>query len=57
MKILKIIIGTFLLIGSVNASINGLQNESGAGLAGYLIGTGIFGFLGALLIINAFKTK
>ncbi len=58
MKAIKIIIGSLLLIASVSTIINGLSKEnSGAGLIGFLIGTGMFALIGILLINNGFKSK
>lgn len=58
MKAIKIIIGSILLIGAVSAMINGFSKEnSGAGMFGFLIGTGLFALIGILLINSGLKSK
>lgn len=56
MKALKIIIGSFLLLGCVKTIIDGFGKENdSAGLTGFLIGAGLFGIIGILLINSGFK--
>lgn len=55
MKILKVIIGTGLLLSSVNSIINGFEDEDGANLFGFIIGASLFGIIGIFLINSGFK--